>query len=122
MNEKQEPLIIENPEEMNLLGLILANIIGKNLKKTSVKDLLSNTKSTIDIQAGKMGACIMINNGLLTIRRGLSGKADAWVKGGMSAFIDLGMRRRMLQRFLKGDVKIGGNIFKLLPLLRLLEI
>lgn len=115
-------LNINNPEKMNLLGLILANILKKNLKNKGVSRLLERLSSSINIKAGRMKVNLRFNKGEIQIRRGFSDNADACVSGTLDAFIDLGLRRNLLNRFLKGDVKIGGNILKLLPLFKLLSI
>lgn len=115
-------LQIERSESMNLLGLILANIIQKNLKHQGIINTINNYVCSINIHAGRMKANITFSKGEVVIRKGFLDNADAYVKGSLNAFIDLGLRRNILKRVLKGDVKIGGNIFKLLPLLKILSI
>jgi len=113
---------IEQAESVNLLGLILKNIIQKNLQKPRIAQMVNGLSSSINIKAGRMKANIRFKDGDIIISSGFSERADASVKGTMSAFIDMGLRRNIIKRFLKGDVKIGGNVLKLLPLLRLLSI
>lgn len=115
-------LKIDNPENMNLLGLILANMIKKNLENQDVSHLIRRLSSSINIKAGRMKTNLSFKNGIVLISRGFSDNAHASVSGTLDAFIDLGLRRNLLNRFLKGDVKIGGNILKLLPLLKILSI
>ncbi len=113
---------IEHPENMNLLGLILASILKKNLERENISRIVSKLSSSINIRAGRMEANLTFIDGDVLIRRGFSEKADGYVSGTLNAFVDMGLRRNLLKRFLKGDVKIGGNILKLLPLLKLLSI
>lgn len=115
-------LKIDNPENMSLLGLILANMLKKNLQNQDVSRLVEKLSSSINIKAGRMKANLSFKNGEVLIIRGFLSNADASVSGTLDAFIDLGLRRNLLNRFLRGNVKIGGNILKLLPLLRLLSI
>lgn len=114
-------LKIEHPENMNLLGLILANMLKKNLQNQDVSRLVEKLSSSINIKAGRMKANLGFKNGEVLISSGFLSNSDASVSGTLDAFIDLGLRRNLLNRFLRGDVKVGGNILKLLPLLKLLS-
>ncbi len=113
---------IEHPENMSLLGLILASMLKKNLEIQEISLVANKLSSSINIRAGRMKANLSFIDGDVLIRRGFSDKADASVSGTLNAFVDIALRRNLLKRFLKGDVKIGGNILKLLPLLKLLSI
>lgn len=115
-------LRIEKPESMNLLGLILASMIKKNLENQENSRLVEKLSSSINIKAGRMKANLRFKDGEILIGRGFSNNADASVSGTLVAFIDIGLKRNLLSRFFKGHVKIGGNVFKLLPLLKLLSI
>jgi ubiquinone biosynthesis protein UbiJ len=115
-------ITIESPDTQNLFGLIIASILEKNLNEPKKRNLIRRHKSLINIQAGKMKVNLTLSGDNVTIKQGFNDEANAYVKGTLGALLNLGLRRRLIRTFLTGEIKIGGNILRLLPLMKLISI
>ncbi|MGC9027502.1 MAG: hypothetical protein ACP5JP_08210, partial [bacterium] len=63
-------IIIENPDTQNLLGLIIASILEKNLVDPKKQNLIRRLNSLINIQAGKMKINLTLREDNIIIRQG----------------------------------------------------
>lgn len=112
---------IEKPSEMNLLGLILATVLEKNLEKPENRRRAEHLEGSVGVRAGRMVVTLRCRPGQITVASGLDDRCRARVSGPMEAFLDVALGKGLVGHVVSGRVKIGGNPFfllKLLPLLR----
>lgn len=114
---------IQNPSSMNMLGLIIKNIVDKNIANSRVYAKIADVESTINIQAGKMQIHLIMESGRLEIKHGLHPNPTARVSGSMGAIMNIGKRHfhKVPLDFLKLNFRVGGNVFALLPLLSIMK-
>jgi len=117
-----EHVEIVKPESMNLLGLMLAHILEKNLSAPGGSERLRGKDSRLGIGAGDMRITLHMHDGGVSIHRGYEGSLSACVEGTMDAFLGFGVHRRMVVPYLSGKLKVKGNPFALLPLLWLTKL
>lgn len=115
-----EHVIINDPTRMNLLGLFLANIIGRNLEQPEQLKRLSKVKGSINVFAGAMTVALSFSEGALTVSREPLQGANAQVSGTMDALMGMALGRSMVGMVLSGRIKIKGNPFLLLKIKPLL--
>ena len=114
---------IENPGSMSIVGLIIKTIVERNVSDPSRYKKISNTKSVINIQAGKMKVHLVLNRGELALAPGLHPNPTAGVAGTMDAIMNVGQRRfhKLPAAMLRREFKLSGNIMALLPLMSIMK-
>jgi hypothetical protein len=111
------PLVmIEDPPRMNLLGLLLGNVIERNLSEPAHQRRLGALEADVMIQAGEMVVTLSFSRGQLTIARGASEKAKAGIRGSLDALMHMALGRGLIGPLLSGRIKISGNPFTLLKI------
>lgn len=115
-------IIVEDPENMNLLGLILKTLLDINLQDKKKLSAIKNFKGTFSIQGAKMQTSILIDKGQVTIKKGLLPKASATIKGKLDAFLKMGTGEALITPVLTGKVRVWGNPFALLKLIKILKV
>lgn len=106
---------------MNLLGLLLAQVIGRNLATETGARRSRALRGAVGVTAGKMSITLRFGNGPLTMARGLDGRLDAAVRGGLDGLLQVSLGRSVVGAFLGGAVRFSGNpllLLRLVPLLR----
>ncbi len=117
-----EHVSIDDLPRMNLLGLFLGNIIGRNLEQPAQMKRLSKAKGNIIVHAGTMTVSLCFSGGKLTILRGSVAEANASVSGTMDSLMGMALGRGMVGMVLAGRIKIKGNPFLLLKIKPLLMV
>ena len=115
-------VVLNEPETMNLLGLILHSILEGNLAVEKKARKAGKIRGDIGVQAGEMKVTLKCDGGTFTIVRGFAGKTNARVRGGLQAFLRIALGGGLVEPLIDGDVKIGGNPFLLLKLIPLLRV
>jgi len=119
-----EAVVMQDPERMNLLGLILKSILEINLTEEKKARKAAKIRGKIGVQAGEMKVTLHCDSGKFKIVRGHEEKSNARVRGGLKPFLEIALGGGLVQPVIDGEVKIGGNPFlllKLIPLLRVPE-
>ncbi len=112
---------IEGPTRMNLLGLILANLIERNLADPELKRRFDGLEGAVAVTAGRMGVTLRFARGSLSVARGAQEEgARARVSGSLDTLMGLALGSGMVGPYLSGRLKARGIFFllKLKPLLR----
>jgi len=114
-------VVIDTPETMNLLGLLMSGLLATKLSDERIFSRVSGITGDILVRAGDMSVTLRMNGGGVTIIRGESERPLARVAGTMIALLDVVVKGRMLWPLLTGKLRIGGNPFillKMLPMIR----
>ena len=118
-----ERVVVDRPETMNLLGLLMKGLLAENLANESKYAKARKLKGDVQVQAGQMIITLRFGDGLLTILCGPTDKPRARVKGEMAALLGvvLGKWGFIMRKALKGGIFPGGNVFFLLKILPLIS-
>jgi ubiquinone biosynthesis protein UbiJ len=109
------------PGEMNLLGYILRSLIERNLKTGAGVRALSRMKGKVNVGASTMKVALHFQGDRVEIGVGWPERADARVQGSMDTLLSVALGQGMVAPVLAGRLKVGGKIWKLLPMLKLLQ-
>ena len=112
---------MESRDEMSLLGLMLGEVVEKNLAHPKGAALARQLHGAIGVRAGGMAVTIRFERGRVAVARGLDPATKARVKGSLDALLQVSLGRGAVRSFLAGEIGFGGNPFfllKALPLLR----
>ncbi len=115
---------IENPERMNLLGLMLGDIIGRNLGTPAGQRAIRRLRGAVVVGSGLMTVTLRFDGAGLAIARDAAPSPAASVRGSLETFVGMatgGSLLTMVAPVLCGKLRIGGNPMTLLrmrPLLR----
>ena len=114
---------VDNKSSMSILGLILKNIVDKNIADPKVYAKISRVKSIINIQAGRMKVHLLMNRGELEVKPGWHPQPTARVSGSMDAIMNIGKGHfhKVPLDFFTLNFKVGGNVFAMLPLLSIMK-
>lgn len=115
-----EYVIIDDPQRMNLLGLILANIIERNLSQPPLLQRFEKLSGSLNVQARKMEISLTFEGGKLVVSREKAESPRAAVSGELDALMGLSLGGGMVGPWLTGRLKTKGNLFFLLKIKPLL--
>ncbi len=111
---------VDDPRRMSLLGLLLANIIERNLEQEDNRQRLGKLCGAVEVTAGEMKVNLCFADGKLTVARDVQERPRAAVSGSMSSLMGVALGRGMVGPWLTGQLKTRGNLLMLLRLLPLL--
>ncbi|MBI5528266.1 MAG: hypothetical protein HY897_18185 [Deltaproteobacteria bacterium] len=114
-------VVVDQPESMNLLGLLMKGLLAKNLSDDDLFYRARAAKTDVLVQAGEMKVTLRLGEGGITILRGDAGSAGASVAGDMKTLLGVVAEGKMVAPFLSGRLKIGGNplvLLRMLPMIR----
>ena len=118
---EQTRVVVDSPETMNLLGLLMRGLLAANMRDEGVYAKARGIKGDVLVGAGGMQVTLRFGDGRVTIIRGDAGASRARVGGGMKALLEVVTEGKMVGPFLAGRIKIGGNPFVLLSMLPLIR-
>jgi len=113
-------VIIDDPPRMNLLGLILANIIERNLSQPLLLERFQKLSGSLNVQAREMRVSLTFEGGKLVVSRDMAETPRAAVSGGLDSLMNLSLGGGMVGPWLTGRLKTRGNLFFLLKIKPLL--
>ena len=107
---------------MNLLGLILAGVIERNLQDEKALRKFERLDAEVVVEAGAMVATLRFQRGRLVVVRGAAERPRARVGGSLDALMSLSLGGGMVGPWLTGRLKTRGSLLLLLRLRRLLQV
>jgi len=114
-------LVIEERDQMNLMGLMLGGVIASNLARPQGAALARKLSGALGITAGKMSITLRFEKGPVFMTRGLEAKLKSQVKGSLNSLLQVSLGKSAIQSFLQGEVTFSGNplfLLRMLPLMR----
>lgn len=111
---------LREPEQMNVLGLLMAGYLESALQDTALRGLVGRLGGGLSIRAGKMWTTLLFDGGGVEIVRGRDEAARASVEGEMDVLLGVVTGGPLVLPVLSGKVRMGGNLLLLLRLLPLL--
>jgi hypothetical protein len=121
MSDTPFPVVVEAPEHMNLIGLMMRGLLEENLAKPRSRARARGLRGAVRVQAGGMAVVLDFDAGGLTIRMPREGERyRARVRGGMTDLLGV-VNGRLFGPVLSARVRIGGNPFFLLGMLPLIR-
>ena len=114
-------VVIEAPETMNLLGLLLRSILERNLADPAKASRASRLRGEIAIRGGRMRVTLKFAEGGITITRTAAARPRARVEGSLAGFLGVAQGKGLVSAWLSGRLSAKGNLLfllKMLPLLR----
>lgn len=112
--------IVEH-DRMNLLGLMLGDVLLKNLSRPSGSSLASKLSGAIGVTAGKMSITIQFTGTDVILKRGLDSTCTSKVRGSLSSLLQVSLGMSPIALFLTGKISFSGSpffLFRILPLMR----
>ncbi len=120
-SESEERVLVDTPEKMNILGLLMKGLLSDNLADESKYKRVCSMKGDVLVKAGLMSVTLRFKDNKLIIIRGDTGQAKAAVEGSMGALLSVVTEGAVVWPFLSGKIGIGGNPFFLLKMLPLIQ-
>jgi hypothetical protein len=114
-------VVLEAPETMNLLGLLLRSILERSLADPAKANRAARLRGEIAVRGGRMRVTLKFAEGQITITRAASAKPRARVEGSLPAFLGVARGKGLAAAWLSGRLSAKGNLLfllKILPLLR----
>jgi hypothetical protein len=113
-------VVIDDPERMHLLGLLMQGLLAESLAAPGRARIAAHLSGDLRAQAGRMVATLRFDRGRVTILAGKRPRPKAWVKGTMAGMLDLITVTDPVRPLATRAVTFGGNLFWLLAALPLL--
>jgi len=116
-----EHVRLRDPEEMNVLSLLLAGYLESALSDIDLQARLDGIEGGIWIRAGKMWTTLLLDGGgRVELVTGRAEGARASVEGEMDVLLGVVTGGPLVLPVLTGKIGLGGNLLFLLRLLPLL--
>ncbi|MFQ5708755.1 MAG: SCP2 sterol-binding domain-containing protein [bacterium] len=109
------------PERMNLVGYFIRDLLRNNLSNTRHQVLARRLHGAFLFDASGMEITLDFRGDSIAIHQGGRGKITATVRGDLSTLLDIALGENYLKYLLTGRIKLSGNLFKLLKLIRILR-
>ncbi len=121
MSDTPYPVVVDDPEHMNLIGLMMRGLLEENLAKPPIRKKADGIRGAVRVQAGDMAVVLDFTPDCLRIRMPVEGERyKARVGGGMTDLLGV-VNGRLFGPVLTARVRIGGNPFFLLGMLPLIR-
>jgi hypothetical protein len=114
---------VEDPEHMNLLGLLLQGFLSQQLAAPKLERKARRLKGDFGVQVADMAVTLSFSPQGLVVRNGLAPRVRATVRGSMKEMMPLVVEGGLIPAViavLEGRIRISGNPFALLGLMPLL--
>ncbi len=111
---------LRNPEQMNVLGLLMCGFLGDALKDPALARRARGMRGDVWLRAGLMWITLSFDGQGIEVVRGKTDQRRAAVEGEMDSLLGVVTGAGMVGPFLAGQIKIGGNplfLLRMLPLL-----
>lgn len=115
-------VVIDDPPTMSLLGLLLGNMLERQVIKAEHQRRLARLRGDVLVEVGEMAITLRFGDGALTVLRGAREKPRARVRGSMDALLGIALGGSMVGPWLSGAIKTKGNLFLLLRMIPLLRV
>jgi hypothetical protein len=112
---------IDEPERMNLLGLLLGSLLERRLAVPAAARHASKLRGDVAIDASGMRITVRFADGAIRITRGAATHAIARLGGSLTALLDATLGRRVVAHFTHGELRAGGSpiaLYRLLSIVR----
>ncbi len=113
-------VVVENPEQMNLLGLLIKGFLEQKLHDPKLARKAKRLRGAFGMKTGSMAITLSFRPEGVTISKGIAAKTRARIDGPMGEMVALVTDGGLVLAtiaVLEGRISIGGNPFALLGLL-----
>jgi hypothetical protein len=114
-------VVIEEPETMNLLGLLLHSILQRNLADPVKASRATHLRGEVAVRGGRMRVRLRFEESGITITRRAAARPRARVEGSLAALLGVALGRGLVSAWLSGRLSARGNLLFLLRMLPLLR-
>ena len=112
---------VDDPEHMNLLGLLMAGLLESRLSDPALRDRALRMRGAVAVRAGDMEVALRFGETGPVVQALGQGRFRARVSGSMPAMLGVVSGGPMVSPVLQGRLRVSGNPFWLLSLLPLLR-
>jgi len=110
------------PNQMNLLAYLLRSILQRNANKQENIETVQKMRCKILVKASEMKVTLVFKGGEIEIVQGGANDINAYVEGSLGILLQICLGKNYIVPVLTRKIRIGGNVFKLIPLLKLLKV
>lgn len=116
------PVTLADPPRASLLALLLRNLLATNLADERLAARARRLRGDVLVEAGGMTVTLRFGADGVVVHTGATdGRPRARVRGSLPTFLALSTRGGVVGPVLSGAVRIGGNPFVLLRLMKLIR-
>ncbi len=115
---------LEDPESMNLLGLLLRSLIQRNLEDPACQRRAERLRGDVAVRAGRMSVTVRFGDAEVVVTRAPAARPRARVGGTLAGLLEVALGRGLVRAWLRRRISASGNLFfvlRLLPLIRARE-
>lgn len=112
---------LDDPAEMNLLGLFLQDLLGRNLARPEGAARARRLNGHLVLRAGRMAVTLHLEGHRLRLERGAMAQPSAEVSGDLATLLAISLGHHPLGFLLRGQLRVRGNVWLLLRTLPLMQ-
>jgi hypothetical protein len=112
---------LEDPERMNLLGLLLRSILERRLAEPAARRRAARLRGEVAVRGGRMRVTLRFEPTGIVITRAASARPRARVEGTLAGLLAVALGRGLVRPLLTRALAPRGNLLFLLRLLPLLR-
>lgn len=121
VNQKRVVVRVEQPEHMNLMGLLMRGLLESTLGTSRGSAIARKLRGEVRVMAGTMGVTLCFGDGEVVLKETGSGRPRATVRGEMKPLLEIVSGGALIAPVLTRKVKVSGNLLLLLRLLPLIR-
>ncbi|NIR48659.1 SCP2 sterol-binding domain-containing protein [candidate division KSB1 bacterium] len=111
-----------NPEQMNLLGYFLRDLLRTSLSDERRTTIARQLKGSILFNASGMRSTLVFQKDTIEVCSGDGNGASSQITGDLESLLEVALNGNYLAHLVNGRIKVRGNLFKLLKLMKLLAV
>jgi len=106
-------VVVVERDRMNLLGLLLSSVLERALATPAAARHARALRGDVAIEASGMAVTMRFEAGRVEVRRGLSPRPRATIRGTLTALLGAALGRGRAWSLLTGRLRPRGNLFAL---------
>ena len=110
----------DDPGRQTMLGHMLLSVMGRALAQPGVS--LGGGSYAVRFEVSEMVSTVALEGKDLVISSTSERRASAYVRSDLVTLLALARGGSVVWAFLSGRVRVGGNIIRLLPFMRLMRV
>ncbi len=121
-NENMITVKFHTPKQVTLLEYLLRSLLQRNANKQENIEAVQKMRCKILVKASEMKVTLVFKSGEIEIVQGGANDFNAYVEGSLGIFFQICLGKSYIVPLLTRKIRIGGNVFKLISLLKLLKV
>lgn len=112
---------LHEPERLSLVAFFLRDLLQNRLEREQVREIAQSLNAKVAFIASGMEITLRFDGAAVVILPGKQDQANATISGELNELLDVALGANYIPLLLTGKIKIAGNLFVLVKLLKVMR-